>query len=69
MKVLFSISAVISILLFITLEATVPIEAAKDLSKRQETCRNPEGCPGFILGNYYVNVRLPLAFLYLFRSF
>jgi hypothetical protein len=65
MKVSFSIQAVLSTLLSIALGAAVPIGAAKNLSKRQGICRNPGDCPGYVPGNYYQNVRLPLIFLYL----
>lgn len=65
MKVLVSIPVVISIFFSIILGASVPIRGAKDLSKRRETCGDIGGCPGFVLGNYYVNARLLLLFLYL----
>jgi len=59
MKILSSIPVVLSTLFSITIGAAVPVEAANNLSKRQETCGDPEGCSAFILGDYYVNVCLP----------
>ncbi|KAH8758857.1 hypothetical protein BGZ57DRAFT_932457 [Hyaloscypha finlandica] len=55
MNVLFSIPAVLSTLSSIALGAAVPARAASDLSKRRETCGDLGGCPGFVLGNYYMN--------------
>jgi hypothetical protein len=63
MNVLFSIPVVLSTLSSIALGAAVPVRVASDLLKRRETCGDLGGYLGFVLRNYYMNVRLPILFL------
>jgi len=58
MKLSISLLAVVSTFLSTVLGAAVPGEAVVEMvnSKRQETCQT-DGCPGFVIGAYYLVVR------------